>query len=303
MREQAEKWTVGRLLNWTADFFKGKCIESPLLDAQILLAKAMEIKRIELYTNFSSEPTEEQRTIFREFVKRRGAGEPAAYLVGSKEFYSIPFMVNSNVLIPRPETEQLVLETLDRLKILDARKNNCNDNSELSGSISFCDVGTGSGAIAVAIAKNYSRELKSLLITAIDISPEALGVAKINAESAGVLRQINFVQSDLFEQVDDNVKFDVIVSNPPYVSSVEYDNLPVNIKNYEPKLALLAGETGTEIIAKLTPQAAKRIKTGGYLLMEISPMIADKVKKILEDNGWQNIQILHDGRIACCENS
>jgi release factor glutamine methyltransferase len=315
MSEQVESWTVGRLLNWTVEFFKGKGLESPLLDAQVLLAKAMGTTRIELYTNFSSEPTEGQRAIFRGFVKRRGAGEPAAYLVGNKEFYSIPFMVNSNVLIPRPETEQLVLESLDRLKILAARVNNCNDNSsgnnsrdnfcndksDSDGVISFCDVGTGSGAVAVAVAKNCTRVLQSLLITATDISPEAIGVAKINAESAGVLGQINFVCSDLLGGVDVGMKFDIIVSNPPYVSRVEYENLPIGIKNYEPRLALLAGESGAEVIAELAPQAAKRIKAGGYFLLEISPMIVGEVMKILESNGWQNIQILHEGRIACCE--
>ncbi|MDR2762012.1 MAG: peptide chain release factor N(5)-glutamine methyltransferase [Planctomycetaceae bacterium] len=313
MGEQAEKWTVGRLLNWTTEFFKGKGIESPLLDAQILLAKAMEIKRIELYTNFTSEPTESQRAIFRDFVKRRGAGEPAAYLVGVKEFYSIPFQVNSHVLIPRPETEQLVLEALDRLKIL--ASNYCNDNSESdsnsnsntnlsmdsisTGSISFCDVGTGSGAIAVAVAKNYSRILNSLLITAIDISQDAIEIAKMNAGSAGVLERINFVQSDLFERVD--AMFDIIASNPPYVSCVEYENLPVDIKNYEPKLALLAGESGTEVIERLSLQAFSRVKSGGFFLLEISPMIAESVKKILIDGGWQNVRILYDGRVACCD--
>ncbi|MDR2168637.1 MAG: peptide chain release factor N(5)-glutamine methyltransferase [Planctomycetaceae bacterium] len=296
MSEQVEKWTVGRLLNWTTEFFKSKGIDSPLLDAQVLLAKAMQIKRIELYTNFTSEPTEQQRALFRDFVKRRGAGEPAAYLVGVKEFYSIPFQVNPNVLIPRPETEQLVLESLDRLKNF---TNNCNDKSDDGVGVSFCDVGVGSGAIAIAVALNYSRILQSLSITALDISPEALEVAKANAKSSGVLERINFLQSDLLDNVEGS--FDIIASNPPYVSRIEYDGLPVDIKNYEPKLALLAGENGTEIIAKLAPQAFEKIKSGGYFLMEISPAIAEPVKKILETAGWQNIQILHDDRIVCCE--
>ncbi|MDR2346770.1 MAG: peptide chain release factor N(5)-glutamine methyltransferase [Planctomycetaceae bacterium] len=298
MSEQAEKWTVGRLLNWTSEFFKNKGIENPLLEAQILLAKAMQIKRIELYTSFSSEPSEQERTTFREFVKRRGAGEPSAYLVGNKEFYSISFEVNSHVLIPRPETEQLVLESLDKLKIL--ADNNCNDNSNSSNTKYFCDVGTGSGAIAVAVAKNYSRILKSLSITAIDISPEALDVAQLNAKSAGVLGNIDFVLSDLFDQIGDK-SFDIIASNPPYVSQDEYDNLPVDIKNYEPKIALLAGESGTEVIEKLSAQAYARIKSGGFFLLEISPMIAEKVKQIFIGTGWNNIQILHEGRITCCE--
>jgi release factor glutamine methyltransferase len=107
------------------------------------------------------------------------------------------------------------------------------------------------------------------------------------------------VQSNLFDGVDK--KFDVIASNPPYVSSSEYDNLPIDIKNYEPKLALLAGATGAEIIARLAPQASTKIKSGGYFLIEISPMIAANVEKILTENNWKNIKILHNGRIACCE--
>jgi release factor glutamine methyltransferase len=307
MSEQSEKWTVGRLLNWTADFFKSKGIESPLLDAQILLAKAMQIKRIELYTNYESEPAESQRAVFRDFVKRRGAGEPAAYLVGVKEFYSIPFQVNSHVLIPRPDTEQLVLETLDKLKCI--VENYRNDNSKLESNsisdsvsadaVSLCDVGTGSGAIAIAIAKNHLRILNSLSITAIDISQDAIEIAKLNAKSAGVWEQINFVQSDLLERIDES--FDIIVSNPPYVSRVEYENLPVDIKNYEPKLALLAGESGTEVIERLSLQAFDKVKAGGFFLVEISPMIAEAIKKILIDGGWQNVQILYDGRVVCCE--
>ncbi|MDR1477880.1 MAG: peptide chain release factor N(5)-glutamine methyltransferase [Planctomycetaceae bacterium] len=302
MSEQTEKWTVGRLLGWTSEFFKSKGLDSPLLDAQVLLAGAMGIKRIELYTNFSSEPTEQQRAAFRGLVKRRGAGEPAAYLVGNKEFYSITFKVNANVLIPRPETEQLVLEALDKLKIL---ANNCNDNSnaqdnkESQNKISFCDVGTGSGVIAVAVTKNFPRGLGSLLVTAIDISPEALSVAELNAGLAGVRGSIDFVQSDLLDNIDQ--KFDIIASNPPYVSISEYENLPRDVKDYEPKLALLAGETGAEVIAKLASQAKTKIKSGGYFLLEISPMIVANVEKILSGDGWENIQILHNGRIACCE--
>jgi release factor glutamine methyltransferase len=279
MMSQAETWTVKRLLEWTTDFFKKKGIDTPRLEAEILLSAAMKIKRIELYTNFETEPAEPQRTVFREFVKRRGTGEPTAYLVGFKEFYSISFKVNRNVLIPRPETEQLVLETLDILKSFPVGSNPA-----------VCDVGTGSGAVAVALAKNWSKSLQPAKIAAVDISPEALAVAKENAASNGVADRIEFYCSDLLTEVAG--PFDVIVSNPPYVSQSEYDALPDDVKNFEPRLALLAGPKGTEIIERLAVQAAKKLVSGGYFLLEVSPMIAESVAVIL--GTWQEVRILKD---------
>ena len=279
-----ETWTVNRLLTWTRGFFQNKGIEKPQLEAEILLAHAMKIKRIELYTAFESEPTEVQRTVFRDFVKRRGNGEPTAYLTGAKEFYSLLFKVDRNVLIPRPETEDLVLQTLDTLKTY----------SEESVPI-IADVGTGSGIIAVTLAKQFA----AAKIIAVDISAEALNIAKSNAETHGVADRIEFRQSDLLEQISETL--DIVVSNPPYVSQSEYDALPVDVKNFEPKTALLAGATGTEIIERLIQQAAERLRPGGHLLMEVSPMIAESVAERL--TGWNDVQILNDSagrqRIVC----
>jgi len=199
-----ETWTVNRLLAWTRDFFKKKGIEKPQLEAEILLAHAMKIKRIELYTAFESEPTDAQRTIFRDFVKRRGNGEPAAYLVGSKEFFSLPFKVDRNVLIPRPETEDLVLQTLDTIKTF-------------ANSPVIADVGTGSGIIAVAIAKNLPKHLSEAKIIAVDISTEALHLARSNTEVNGVAERIEFRQSDLLEQIPETL--DVIEQSAVYQPS------------------------------------------------------------------------------------
>lgn len=283
---QTETWTVKRLLEWTSDYFSQKDIESPRLEAEILLSAALGIKRIELYTNFETEPTEEKRSRFREFVKRRGAGEPVAYLVGFKEFYSLPFKVDRNVLIPRPETEQLVLEALDRLKTLPQ-----------DAPPKICDVGTGSGAIAVAIAKNWPKNLitpgktsENSRIVAVDLSREALDVARQNAEANGVADRIEFVASDLLEAVEG--PFDLIVSNPPYVSESEYAALPKDVQNFEPRSALLAGPTGTEIIENLIGQANEKLKSGGTLLVEGSPMIAERVVALFAE--WNDVQILKD---------
>ena len=272
-----ETWTVNRLLAWTRDFFKKKGIEKPQLEAEILLAHAMKIKRIELYTAFESEPTGVQRAVFRDFVQRRGSGEPAAYLVGTKEFYSLPYKVDRSVLIPRPETEDLVLQTLDIVKSYDHAP-------------VIADIGTGSGIIAVTIAKHLPKHLITARIIAVDVSIEALDIARGNAEMNGVAERIEFRQSDLLEQVPEML--DIIVSNPPYISQSEYDVLPADVKNYEPKQALLAGAKGTEVIERLLPQSADRLRAGGHLLVEVSPMIAESVADLL--TGWDDKQILPD---------
>ncbi len=282
---QEEVWTVGRLLQWTSDFFLKKGMETPRLEAEILLAAAMRVKRIELYTQFASEPNAETRTRFREYVKRRGAGEPVAYLVGHKEFFSIPFQVDRNVLIPRPETEQLVLETLDILK------------SMPSGSKpTLCDVGTGSGAIAVALAvslanvKNRPQNLSDARIIAVDLSEAALALARKNAESNNIAERIDFIHSDLLQNVAGPL--DIVVSNPPYVSQSEYDALPVDVKKFEPPSALLAGPKGTEIIKRLAEEAMTKLKPGGHLLIESSPMIVNAVAELLAE--WEGVRILKD---------
>ena len=274
-----ETWTVSRLLAWTRDFFKKKGIEKPQLEADILLAHAMNIKRIELYTAMGAEPTEAQRTLFRDFVKRRGNGEPAAYLTGTKEFYSLPFNVNRHVLIPRPETEDLVLQTLEKLKM-------CPEGSAPV----IADVGTGSGIIAVVVAKHLPKHLASATIIAVDISSEALTIARNNAEMNGVADRIEFRLSDGLEKVSETL--DIVVSNPPYISQSEYETLPTDVKNFEPKASLCAGVAGTGIIERLIPQSAERLRLGGHLLMEVSPMIAEEVAKLL--NGWDDVQILPD---------
>ena len=274
-----ETWTVNRLLAWTRDFFKKKGIEKPQLESEILLAHAMNIKRIELYTAYETEPTEAQRTMFRDFVKRRGNGEPSAYLTGSREFYSLSFKVDRSVLIPRPETEDLVLQTLDVL----------NASTEKNAPV-IADIGTGSGIIAVTLAKRMPERLTAAKIIAVDISTEALNVARSNAETHGVADRIEFRQSDLLEQVSETL--DVVVSNPPYISQSEFEALPPDVKNFEPKAALLAGAKGTEVIERLISQSVDRLRSGGHLLLEVSPMIAQSVANLLL--GWNNVQIVPD---------
>lgn len=263
-----EPWTVGRLLQWTVDYFARHGADSPRLDAEVLLAEAMGCERIRLYTAFDEEPDEPVRGIFRELVQKRAKGTPVAYLVGRREFYSLMFRVTPEVLIPRPETEFLVVSLLDWARQRPAGE-----------PLSICDVGTGSGAIAISVAKH----LPSARVLALDASLPALKLAEENAEAHGVSAQIETAQSDLFRAVAPERTFDCIASNPPYVSQAEYDTLAPEVREHEPRSALLAGPRGTEIIERLIPEAVERLRPGGQLLIEISPMIHEAVVQLIEE--------------------
>ncbi|PHQ31509.1 peptide chain release factor N(5)-glutamine methyltransferase [Rhodopirellula bahusiensis] len=274
-------WTVMRLLEWTTDFFRKKGSESPRLDAEILLAHARGCQRIELYTQFDKVPEEEQRVAFRELVRRRGEGAPVAQLVGYREFYSISIRVDENVLVPRPETEHLVIEAIDQIK---GRMSDRPNPMVL-------DIGTGSGAIAVAIAKS----LPKTQVTAVDISLTALDIAKWNVENLKLSDRVALLQSDLFDGLEPDQTFDVICSNPPYISQSEYDELPTTVREFEPRGALLSGPDGTEIIARLLNDSVERLNDGGQLIIELSPMIAGACKTLAEQSGgYQEIHLIKD---------
>jgi release factor glutamine methyltransferase len=270
----AEPWTVGRLLQWTADYLKAHDSDSPRLDAEVLLAEALGCQRIELYTSFDTVPGEDQRAAFRESVRRRAEGMPVAYLVGRREFYSLSFRVTPDVLIPRPETELLVVAVLDLAKGQGAT--NANPQSPIPNP-SVADVGTGSGILAVCLAKHLPR----CRVTAVDLSPAALKVARENAQQHGVAERIEFLESDLFAAVPSQRQFDFVVSNPPYVTTAEMDGLARDVRKFEPRMAVEAGPRGTEVIERLIPQAAERLRPGGHLLVEISPTIHDAIRALV----------------------
>jgi release factor glutamine methyltransferase len=257
------EWTVGRLLTATAEWLGGRGSESPRLDAEVLLASVRGCQRIMLYTAFDEVVADEPRARFRELVRRRGAGEPVAYLVGVREFFSLPFAVSPAVLVPRPETEGLVVRVLDLVKQAAAAR--------------IVDVGTGSGAIAVTLAKHQPRAV----IAASDIAPAALEVARANAQRHGVADRVTFVAADLLADAALDGPWDVIVSNPPYVRDDEYAGLPKDVREYEPRGALVGGLRGVEVIERLAAQAAERLAPGGWLVLEAGPTVAAEVEAIL----------------------
>ena len=277
---ESEAWTVGRLLTWTTDYLQRQGAGSARLDAEVLLAEALGCQRIELYTAFHELVSEQARSVFRGLVRRRAGGEPVAYLVGHREFYSLSFEVTPDVLIPRPETEHLVVACLEILK-----------GRPEQPPPRVLEVGTGSAAIAVAVA----RHAPSCRVTAVEISPSALAVAQRNAQRHGVADRIEFVQSDLLAAVPPEPVFQVLISNPPYVSRPEWQQLAQEVREHEPEQALVGGETGTELIRRLVSQADSRLVPGGWLLLEISPMIQQAVRGILDERRvYPDVRLVKD---------
>lgn len=264
-----ETWTVGRLLGWTAEYLKSRGADNPRLDAEVLLGHALGCERIMLYARFAEEVADEARSRFRGYVKQRADGAPVAYVVGHKEFFSRDFLVSPAVLIPRPETEHAVIAALDALKAWKA------------GPPLVADVGTGSGAIAVTIA----CQAPAARVVALDISPAALAIALENATRHQAAERMQFLCGNLLEPLPPVASLAVVVANLPYVSEPEYAELHAVVRDHEPRLALVGGEQGTELIARLIPQAAERLLPGGELILELSPMIASAVAELVARDG------------------
>jgi release factor glutamine methyltransferase len=278
-------WTVRRVLDWTIGYLREQGSESPRLDAEVLLAHARGCKRIQLYTDYDSVLPDDVRARMRALVKRRAACEPVAYLVGHREFFSLEFEVNRDVLIPRPDTETLVVEALDRLKGHERPR--------------VLDLGTGSGCIAVAIAVNH----RSAAVTAIDASDAALAVAAGNARRHAVADRIEFRQGDLFAPVMHDEPFDVIVSNPPYVPAAEIERLAPDVRDHEPRTALDGGVDGLDVVRRIIGEAAPHLVTGGWLLLECSPEQTTQVAELLTAAGFAEVVVRQDlagrGRAVC----
>lgn len=272
----SDEWTVRRIIDWTTAHLKKHGSETPRLDTEILLAHARGCRRIELYTRFDDVLTESERATMRDLVRRRAQSEPVAYLVGHREFFGLDFRVTPAVLIPRPDTETLVVELLDVAKSVPSPR--------------ILDVGTGSGCIAVAAAVNNV----AAQVTATDSSEAALSIARENAESHRVLDRIRFLSGDLFGPVGSD-RFDVVASNPPYIADHEKETLQNDVRKYEPHTALFAGPSGLEILFRLVEQAPSHLVPGGALMVEISPEQASAVVERMESSGaYSGIRVVKD---------
>jgi len=265
-----------QLLEEAESRFGTEGVPTPGLDAQVLLAHCIGRDRRFLYAHPEKGLSYAEVTRFRSLVARRIKGEPVAYITGRKEFWSLTFEVTPDVLIPRPDTEILV-EEVRRL---------CRQGGEKGARI--LEIGTGSGAISVALAS----ELEQVSITATDCSPEALAVAGRNALNNSVGEKISFLCGDLFGPAGGT--YDIIVSNPPYISEEEFNLLTPEVREYEPRRALVAGPEGTEVHRKLVQGAGRFLEKGGWLAMELGAGQRDAVEKMLHESDYCDIVFHRD---------
>ncbi|MDQ4120137.1 MAG: peptide chain release factor N(5)-glutamine methyltransferase [Acidobacteriota bacterium] len=273
---------IAAALQQAAEFLKENAVADARRDAALLLGFVLNRDRAFLIANDDRDLSEEETTRFFELVERRATGEPIQYIIGRQEFFGLEFEVNENVLIPRPETEILVEAAIEILR----KKENPR----------FCDVGTGSGCIPISILAN----LENAEAVAIDISPAALALARKNAEKHGVTERIEFYESDVFAVFSNsrfktqNPKFDLIVSNPPYIPNKDLLGLPREVREHEPHIALFGGDIGTEIVARLLADAPKYLDTDAWLMFEIGFTQGEVVQAMIDRDVWNLREILPD---------
>jgi len=274
---EEEVWTIGRLLGWTTDFLKRHGCESPRLEAELLLAHALGWPRVKLYMNINEEVGSLGRSQFRDLVKKRAGGSPVAYLVGHKEFYSLDFEVSPDVLIPRPDTETLVMTFLELAK--EVQEPLC------------VDVGTGSGCIAIACTKHHP----TARFIAIDQSDQALAVAARNVQKHNFTDRIETRQGSLLGPLEPGERPRFVVSNPPYIPTADIATLDKTVRDYEPASALDGGPDGLDLVRPLVEQAIGVLESGGYLLIEVGQGQAEPLQAEFKAHpAWQAPTIRKD---------
>ncbi len=265
-------WTIKELLKVTTDYLKTKEIDSPRLVAEILLAHQLNINRVKLYLNFDQPLRKSEITGYRSLIKRRLGREPLQYITGIQEFWSQDFIVGMQVMIPRPESELLVEQVISLCKGGRLPENQ---------SPSILDLGTGSGVLAISLA----GELEEASIWASDIFRDALNLARLNTQKHGVEGRIEFCPGDMWQAfLDQDLRFDIILSNPPYIASEAIDTLPAEVRDYEPRLALDGREEGMYFISKIIMEGPKYLSPGGWLLLEMDPKQTTKAFRLIEES-------------------
>ncbi len=265
--------TLLESLNQTTNRLRDHRIENPRLNAELLLARSLNLSREGLYSRLPDPMEEPEKEVLEELIRRRISGEPLQYILEHQEFWSIDFKVDPRVLIPRPETELLIEQCLPILSGISLKR-----------SPSVLEIGTGSGAIAIALAK----EVRKILLIATDISRDALVLAKQNAESAGVQDRIKFLNGDLFGPLyppEGKAPFDLILSNPPYITRPKIDTLAKEVRDYEPRIALDGGEDGLAFYRRIVPEASFYLREGGWLLLEVALGQSEIISEMIEEGG------------------
>lgn len=270
-------WTVLKMLHWMTGYLAEKQSESPRLDAEILLAFALKIERVQLYVQFDRPLLPEELATIRGLVKRRAAQEPIAYIVGTQGFWSLDLKTDSRALIPRPDTEILIETALGLL--------------EHDSTAAVVDIGTGSGAIVLSLAV----ERAGLRLAATDIDLNTLELARENAALHGLSERIEFFYGDLLDALSPDWQMaDMIVSNPPYIAEDQRSKLMADVRDFEPAGALFSGDDGLDILRRLTVDAYRFLKPGGYLLCEIGYDQGIAVRKLFEDAGFSEVDVRQD---------
>ncbi|UCD70462.1 MAG: peptide chain release factor N(5)-glutamine methyltransferase [Syntrophobacterales bacterium] len=263
--------TISGALSWGSNLLREGCIESPRINAELLLRRVLKINQAEVYLYPDRVLTQSQFSSYKSLIYRRAGGEPTQYILGSREFWSLDLRITPEVLIPRRETELLVEETLKIFK------------DERNPSLRFMEVGTGSGALAIALAK----ELKGCFIFAEDISWRAILIARENARKHGVLGNIRFWAGDLFSPLRERkCRFDLILSNPPYIPSSTIETLHREIAEFEPRIALDGGSDGLEFFRRMTKGVRALLKEGGWLMLELGEGQAEAVADMIRNTGF-----------------
>jgi release factor glutamine methyltransferase len=283
-------------LNAAVERLTAARVPSPRMNAELLIMFTLDCDRAYLYAHPERELTPGEAQRYDEALARRAAGVPAQYITGHQEFWGLDLIVSPAVLIPRPETEHVVEAVLELASRAAAKQNpeqNQNQDQKQRTGVSaphdlrIVDVGTGSGAIALALAK----ELPTAQLHATDISPHALEVARANTARHDLTSRIEFHRADLLDGLPP-ASFDIVVSNPPYVGDSEEESVQLEVRKFEPRNAVFAGTTGLEVIERLIPQAREAIVLGGWLVFEISGTIADRVSNLL--SRWVEVEIRND---------
>jgi release factor glutamine methyltransferase len=291
MTAPKESWTILEILRWSTEYFRTKGVAEPRASAELLLAHTLGVSRLDLYLRYDQPLNPEELARFKALVVRRREGEPIAYLTGHREFWSLDFQVTPAVLIPRPETETLVAATLEAAKdlavILTKNEKRKTKNESLWG----LEIGVGSGAVVIALAK----ELPGMSWVGLDLSGGALAVARDNARRHGVLHRVHFLQADLLAAFKPEAHFALLVANLPYVPRPVWEALPREIKEFEPKEALLGGEDGLDLIRPLIRQAQRLVPGGGWVLLEVGDQQAPEVAALLEETGaYDRLETIKD---------
>lgn len=266
------------VLDKTTQFFKDKNLDSPRLDAELLLGHGLNLERIQLYLKFDQPLSEEELFRCRELVRRRAQGEPVAYILEHKEFYGLNFKVNKNVLVPRPETEHVVEAALDWAK------------GDLDKNYQILDLGTGSGCIGLTLL----TKLANSHLIAVDISESAIDVARENAKDLGVLDRVQFIHADADQLAVNLPKIDILVANPPYVA-IDDPGLEENVKKFEPEKALFAGQNGLLFLRKWASKYAEDLNENAIMLMEMGMGHGDEMRQHFRSlNVFSKVDVIKD---------